>query len=67
MLKNLFQKIFSFAKDEDKKSGIEKRRDVLSECFALLRTARQSREENRTSDELDNLEKVIDIIERERL
>lgn len=71
MFRELFKKIFGLVKESETKTGAnkisDKKREALSECLALLRASQKQREENLHEDALANLEKVIDIIEREGL
>lgn len=66
VIRTLFQKLFSFEEEnKDKIPKTENSREALSECFALLRLAQNQQDENLQEEALANLEKVIDIIERE--
>ncbi|MCL1941754.1 MAG: hypothetical protein FWG09_07410 [Synergistaceae bacterium] len=74
MLKNLLQKVFNFGQEKDNKTkkstGVpdaQKKSEVVSECFSLLRAARSQRDEKRGAEALVTLEKIIDIMEREGL
>ena len=74
MLRNLLQKVFNFGQEKDDKfkksaGGIDpqKKSEVVSECFSLLRAARSQRDEKHSAKALLTLEKIIDIMEREGL
>ena len=75
MLKNFLQKVFNFGQEKDdksKKSGGDPFKDpqkseAVSECYSLLRAARDQRYEKRSAEALVTLEKIIDIMEREGL
>ena len=74
MLKNLLQKVFNFGQQEKGKSvsnGVhsdkspEQKREALSECFSLLRTARTQKQDKLNTEALVTLEKIIEIMEQE--
>ena len=74
MLKNLFQKVFNFGHQEKEgnvSNGVhsnkstEKKREALSECFSLLRTARNQKNDKLNAEALVTLERIIEIMEQE--
>jgi hypothetical protein len=74
VLKNLFQKVFNFGQQEKESSVIngetsdkspEKKREALSQCFSLLRTARTQKQDKLNAEALVTLEKIIEIMEQE--
>ena len=79
MLKNLFQKVFNFGQQEKEIEAsetalkkepsitIQKKRETLSECCSLSRIAKNQRYEKSNAEALITLEKIIVIMEQEKI
>jgi len=74
LLKNLLQKVFNFGQSENETVNIEKpsmtiqkKRETLSECCSLSRIAKNQRYEKSNAEALITLEKIIVIMEQEKI